>query len=116
MLKVFIHFFEVNNGDVDQVVNNFKGVEFKGREVRIEISGEGTSSSRSGGGERREGGYQRREGGGGGYRGGNGGGGRREGGFNRDRSSGGGGNTGGGGFRDFSGKPREERPERRRRF
>ncbi|MES2061278.1 MAG: DEAD/DEAH box helicase [Bacteroidota bacterium] len=115
-VKGVYSFFEVNNGDVDQVMNNFKGVEFKGREVRIEVSGEGTSSPRSGGGDRREGGYQRREGGGGGYRGGNSGGGRREGGFNRDRSSGGGGNTGGGGFRDFSGKPREERPERRRRF
>jgi ATP-dependent RNA helicase DeaD len=116
-VKGVYSFFEVNNGDVDQVVNSFKSVEFKGREVRIEISGEGTSSSRSGGGERREGGYQRREGGGGYNRDRNsGGGGRREGGFNRDRSSGGGGNTGGGGFRDFSGKPREERPERRRRF
>ena len=113
-VKGVYSFFEVNNADVDQVVNNFKGVEFKGREVRIEISGEGTSTSRSGGGDRREGGYQRREGGGGGYRGNNGGGGRREGGSNRDRNSGGG-NTGGG-FRDFSGKPREERPERRRRF
>lgn len=114
-VKGVYSFFEVSNGDVDQVVNNFKGVEFKGREVRIEISGEGTSSSRSGGGERREGGYQRREGGGGGgYRGGNSGGGRREGGFNRDRNSGGGNSSGG--FRDFSGKPREERPERRRRF
>lgn len=113
-VKGVYSFFEVNNGDVEQVMNNFKGVEFKGREVRIEVSGEGTSSPRSGGGERREGGYQRREGGGGGYRGGNSGGGRREGGFNRDRNSGGG--NGGGGFRDFSGKPREERPERRRRF
>jgi ATP-dependent RNA helicase DeaD len=115
-VKGVYSFFEVSNGDVDQVVNNFKGVEFKGREVRIEISGEGTSTSRSGGGERREGGYQRREGGGGFNRDRNsGGGGRREGGFNRDRNSGGG-NSGGGGFRDFSGKPREERPERRRRF
>jgi ATP-dependent RNA helicase DeaD len=113
-VKGVYSFFEVNNGDVEQVMNNFKGVEFKGREVRIEVSGEGTSSPRSGGGDRREGGYQRREGGGGGYRGGNSGGGRREGGFNRDRNSGGG--NSGGGFRDFSGKPREERPERRRRF
>ncbi|MGY4538400.1 ATP-dependent RNA helicase DeaD [Mucilaginibacter sp. UYNi724] len=114
-VKGVYSFFEVSNGDVDQVVNNFKGVEFKGREVRIEISGEGTSSPRSGGGEKREGGYQRREGGGGYNRDRNsgGGGGRREGGT-RDRNSGGG--NGGGGFRDFSGKPREERPERRRRF
>jgi ATP-dependent RNA helicase DeaD len=114
-VKGVYSFFEVNNGDVDQVMNNFKGVEFKGREVRIEVSGEGTSSPRSGGGDRREGGYQRREGGGGYNRDRNsGGGGRREGGFNRDRNSGGG--NSGGGFRDFSGKPREERPERRRRF
>ncbi|GGH13238.1 DEAD/DEAH box helicase [Mucilaginibacter phyllosphaerae] len=113
-VKGVYSFFEVNNGDVEQVMNNFKGVEFKGREVRIEVSGEGTSSPRSGG-DRREGGYQRREGGGGYNRDRNsGGGGRREGGFNRDRSSGGG--NSGGGFRDFSGKPREERPERRRRF
>ncbi|MCO5935733.1 DEAD/DEAH box helicase [Mucilaginibacter sp. RB4R14] len=114
-VKGVYSFFEVSNADVEQVVNNFKGIEFKGREVRIEISGEGTSSPRSGDGDRREGGYQRREGGGGYNRdrnsGGNGG--RREGG-NRDRNSGAG--NGGGGFRDFSGKPREERPERRRRF
>ncbi|MEB0261199.1 MULTISPECIES: DEAD/DEAH box helicase [unclassified Mucilaginibacter] len=114
-VKGVYSFFEVSNADVDQVVNNFKGIEFKGREVRIEISGEGTSSPRSGDGDRREGGYQRREGGGGYNRDRNsgGGGGRREGG-NRDRNSGAG--NGGGGFRDFSGKPREERPERRRRF
>jgi ATP-dependent RNA helicase DeaD len=43
-VKGVYSFFEVSNGDVDQVVNNFKGVEFKGREVRIEISGEGTST------------------------------------------------------------------------
>jgi ATP-dependent RNA helicase DeaD len=111
-VKGVYSFFEVNNGDVDQVMNNFKGVEFKGREVRIEISGEGTSTSRSGGGDRREGGYQRREGGGGYNRDRNNGGEKREGGFNRDRNR----SAGGGGFRDFSGKPREDRPERRRRF
>ncbi|RFZ83274.1 ATP-dependent helicase [Mucilaginibacter terrenus] len=104
-VKGVYSFFEVNNGDVDQVMNNFKSVEFKGRPVRIEISGEGVSTSRSGaGGNRREGGYQKREGG-----------------FNRERREGGsreksfsGGNTGGG-FRDFSGKRREDKPERRRR-
>ncbi|OOQ57436.1 DEAD/DEAH box helicase [Mucilaginibacter pedocola] len=109
-VKGVYSFFEVNKGDVDMVMNNFKSVEFKGREVRIEISGEGTSSPRSGG-DRREGGYQRREGGFNRERS-YGGGERREGGFNRDRNKG----AGGGGFRDFSGKPREERPERRRRF
>ena len=116
-VKGVYSFFEVSNADVEMVTNNFKGVEFKGREVRIEVSGEGTSSPRSGGGERREGGggYQRREGGGGGGYNrdrSSGGGERREGGFNRDRNK----SAGGGGFRDFSGKPREERPERRRRF
>ncbi|TWR26497.1 DEAD/DEAH box helicase [Mucilaginibacter pallidiroseus] len=108
-VKGVYSFFEVNNGDVDQVMNAFKEVEFKGRPVRIEISGEGTSSSRSGGG-RREGGYQKREGGFNRERSYAGGGERREGG-NRERS----GNTGGG-FRDFSGKRREDRPERKRRF
>jgi ATP-dependent RNA helicase DeaD len=107
-VKGVYSFFEVNNADVDQVMNGFKDIDFKGRPVRIEISGEGVSSSNHGGGNRREGGYQRREGGNGG-------------GYNRDRNSGGGdrreksyaGN--GGGFRDFSGKRREDRPERRRR-
>jgi len=95
----------------------YKEIEYKGRPVRIEISGEGTSDNRSsgggyrGGGERREGGYrggERREGGGG-YRGGE----RREGGGHRGSSER---SSTGGGFRDFSGKSREERPERRRRF
>jgi len=117
-VKGVYSFFEVPHEDVEKVMTNFKGIDFKGREVRIEVSGEGTSSSRpeggrreggyssrpSGGGERREGGYNRDR---------NAGGERREGGFNRERS-----NTGnaGGGFRDFSGKRREDRPERRRRF
>lgn len=107
-VKGVYSFFEVANEDVEKVQNGFKGIDFKGREVRIEISGEGTSSSR-GGGERREGGYNR-----------SGGGERREGGFNRERREGGAPNrersNSGGGFRDFSGKRREDRPERRRRF
>jgi ATP-dependent RNA helicase DeaD len=119
-VKGVYSFFEVLNEDVEKVMSSYKDIEFKGRPVRIEISGEGTSDNRSsgggyrGGGERREGsggyrGGERREGGGG-YRGG-------------ERREGGGGNRGGerregggGGFRDYSGKPREERPERRRRF
>jgi ATP-dependent RNA helicase DeaD len=120
-VKGVYSFFEVQNEDVDKVMASFKEAEHKGRPVRIEISGEGTSDNR-GGGERREGGYrggERREGGGG-YRGGE----RREGGGYRggERREGGGyrGNEkrehSGGGFRDFSGKPREDRPERRRRF
>ncbi|SEO44177.1 ATP-dependent RNA helicase DeaD [Mucilaginibacter gossypiicola] len=111
-VKGVYSFFEVQNEDVDKVMTSFKEAEYKGRPVRIEISGEGTSERREGGyrgGDRREGGYRggdRREGG---YRGGD----RREGGYRgnerREHSS-------GGGFRDFSGKPREDRPERRRRF
>jgi len=113
-VKGVYSFFEVPHDDVEKVMTNFKGVDFKGREVRIEVSGEGTSSSRSEGG-RREGGYrghggERREGG---YNR-NGGGERREGGYNRERSNAGG--NSGGGFRDFSGKRKEDRPERRRRF
>ncbi len=119
-VKGVYSFFEVPNADTEAVMNNFKGVEFKGREVRIEVSGEGTSTTRSGGGDRREGGYrggERREGGGGGYRGGerrdggnrSGGGDRRDGGYR--------GNPGANaGFRDFSGKSREDRGDRKRRF
>ena len=118
-VKGVYSFFEVQNEDVDKVMASFKEAEYKGRPVRIEISGEGTSDNR-GGGERREGGYRggdRREGG---YRGGD----RREGGYRGGERREGGGYRGnerrehsnGGGFRDFSGKPREDRPERRRRF
>jgi ATP-dependent RNA helicase DeaD len=111
-VKGVFSFFEVPHEDVEKVMTNFKDIQFKGREVRIEVSGEGTSSSR--GGERREGSYNRSSGGGE----------RREGGYNRsgggerrDGGNRGGGerSSGGGGFRDFSGKKREDRPERRRR-
>jgi ATP-dependent RNA helicase DeaD len=116
-VKGVYSFFEVQNEDVDKVMTSFKGIDFKGREVRIEISGEGTSSSRPEGG-RREGGYSSRPGGDrreGGYSR-NGGGERRSPDGNRDnreRSTAG---SAGGGFRDFSGKRKEDRPERRRRF
>jgi ATP-dependent RNA helicase DeaD len=115
-VKGVYSFFEVANADKETVMNAFKSIEYKGREVRIEISGddrpEGGNRGGSGGG-----GYQRREGGGGGgfrgnrREGGNGGGGyqRREGG------AGGGERSSGGGFRDFSGKRREDRSERRNR-
>src|SRR6195952_4422996 len=97
-VKGVYSFFEVPNADVEKVMTSFKEADFKGREVRIEISGEGTSERREGGGggggyPRREGGYNRER---------SGGGERREGG-NRDRNAG----AGGGGFRDFSGKRRE---------
>jgi ATP-dependent RNA helicase DeaD len=127
-VKGVYSFFEVPHDDVAKTQEGFKGADFQGREVRIEISGEGTSSTRSGGGERREGGGgyprsgnreggfrggDRREGSGGGYRGGE----KREapaaGGYRGGEKREGG---GGGGFRDFSGKRREDRPERRRRF
>ncbi|HJP64229.1 MAG TPA: DEAD/DEAH box helicase, partial [Mucilaginibacter sp.] len=107
-VKGVYSFFEVPNDDVAKVQNGFKGADFQGRDVRIEISGESSNESRGGasnykrrdGGERRDGGF-RREGG------------NREGG-SRERS--GSFNGGGGGFRDFSGKRREDRGERRRRF
>jgi ATP-dependent RNA helicase DeaD len=79
-LKGVYTFFEVENGLAEQVQQNFKGVDFHGRAVRIEVAGD-----REGGGRERSGGYS---------------GGRRE---------GGGGRRDGGGFRDFSGKRREER-------
>jgi ATP-dependent RNA helicase DeaD len=113
-VKGVYSFFEVPHADAPKVMESFKGVEFKGREVRIEVSGEGTSTSRSGGGggERREGGYrggERREGGGGYNR--SGGGERREGGHRGSPNP-----SSNAGFRDFSGKRREDRPERKRRF
>jgi ATP-dependent RNA helicase DeaD len=100
-VKGVYSFFEVQHNDVEKVTAAFKDADFKGRPVRIELAGEGTSDNRSGGG-----GYQRRESGNRERSGGD----RREGGHNRDR------NASGGGFRDFSGKRREDRPERRRRF
>jgi ATP-dependent RNA helicase DeaD len=97
-VKGVFSFFEVPHAEVEKVMSSFKGIDFKGREVRIEVSGEGSSHSR-GGGERREGSHR-------------GGGERRDGGGSRERSN----SAGGGGFRDFSGKRREDRPERKRRF
>jgi ATP-dependent RNA helicase DeaD len=117
-VKGVYSFFEVANADKDTVMNAFKAIQYKGREVRIEISGddrpEGGSRGGSGGG-----GYQRREGGGGGGFRGN----RREGGTGgsgggyqrREGGAGGGERSSGGGFRDFSGKRREDRSERRNR-
>jgi len=98
-VKGVFSFFEVPNEEAEQVINAFKEVNFQGRDVRIEVSGEAESQSRSGG--RSSGGYQRREGG---SRE------RRDGGRERSYSG------GGGGFRDFSGKSREDRGERRKRF
>ncbi len=111
-LKGVFSFVEVESAVAETLLANFKDVQYNGREVRIEVSGDAPrSSNRDGrrGGER--GGFGggersgRREGGG--YRGGNGGGDRRSGGSGR-REGGNGGNSGGG-FRDFSGRSREER-------
>jgi ATP-dependent RNA helicase DeaD len=101
-VKGVYSFFEVQHGDVDKVTAGFKDADFKGRPVRIELAGEGTSDNRSSGSNpRREGGYNRER---------SGGGERRDGGYNREK------NNSGGGFRDFSGKRREDKGERRRRF
>lgn len=108
-LKGVYSFFEVENDAVDKIFEGFKSVDFNGRNVRIERSGDGGDRGGDRGG-RRDGGRSR-----GGY------GGNREGG----RSFGGGGRRDGGdrgGFRDFSGKKREDRGsnreggERRKRF
>ena len=104
-LKGVFSFFEVPNDEVEKLFVAFKDAEFKNRQVRIEVSGEGTSESRgpSSGYKKREGGY-------------NGGGERREGGFRRERTGSGSGERREGGFRDFSGKRREDRSEGRKRF
>src|SRR6202012_1124024 len=39
-------FFEVPNEEVEKVQSGFKGAAFQGRDVRIEISGEGSSHRR----------------------------------------------------------------------
>lgn len=111
-MKGVFSFFEVENDVVEKVTQGFKSVDFHGRDVRIELSGESTSSGERRGGNRgggfggNRGGGERRSGGGGyggGERrsggGGYGGGERRSGGGDRERS---------GGFRDFSGKKRED--------
>ena len=121
-MKGVFSFFEVETEFVEKVTEAFKPIDFHGRDVRIEVSGD----VESGGGERRErsgGGGERRSGGGsyggGGERrersGGSGyGGGEKKsyGGGNRERSSGGGARkesgSSGGGFRDFSGKRKDD--------
>ena len=113
-MKGVFSFFEVENDQVEKVMTGFKSVDFHGREVKIEVSGEAASSGERRGGS---GGGRSERSGGGGYQGGGrsggggyGGGGGYKGGGNRERSGGGGErSSGGGGFRDFSGKSREER-------
>ncbi|WP_410220435.1 DEAD/DEAH box helicase [Pedobacter sp.] len=102
-LKGVFSFVEVENSQVDTLFTNFKDVSYNGREVRIEVSGE-PSTSRGNGDRRRGGGgfgSERRREGGGERRNDRRSGGRREGG------------SSGSGFRDFSGRKREERSGRR---
>jgi ATP-dependent RNA helicase DeaD len=94
-VKGVYSFLEVDNEDVDRAFNAFKSADFKGRQVRIEISADGDR----GGNDR--GGYKKRDGGN-----------RRDGGSYRGNEK----SNGGGGFRDFSGKRREDRSERRKRY
>lgn len=82
-LKGVYTFFEVENDTAEAVQKNFKGVEFQGRAVRIELAGD-RGESRGAGRERSSGGSFRER---------------------RERSGG----SSGGGFRDFSGKRREDR-------
>ncbi|WP_199139243.1 DEAD/DEAH box helicase [Pedobacter sp. ASV12] len=94
-LKGVFSFIEVENDSVESLFNNFKDVQYNGREVRLEkTSEEARSEKRSFGG-----GSGRRD------RGGYGGGDRRSGSGRRE----GGSSNGGGGFRDFSGRSREDR-------
>ncbi|MBS7564226.1 DEAD/DEAH box helicase [Mucilaginibacter sp. Bleaf8] len=95
-VKGVYSFVEVPNADVDQAFNAFKSAEFKGRQVRIEISADGGNESRGGWSNKKR-------------EGGNGGGNRREGGNRSNERN-------GSGFRDFSGKRREDRGERRKRY
>src|SRR5476651_986388 len=48
-VKGVFSFFEVPNDEVGKVQEGFKGADFQGRDVRIEISGEGSSERREGG-------------------------------------------------------------------
>lgn len=95
-LKGVFTFFEVEDAEVNRVFDGFKDIDFNGRQVRIEVSGEGGGRSEGGRGGRPRGGDR---------------GPRSGGGDRRDRNRGersGGGSRGGerreGGFRDFSGK------------
>jgi len=93
-LKGVFTFFEVQDEEVNNVFQGFKDVDYNGRNVRIEVSGEGRSNDRGGSGSGRRRSNER----GGGERNGS-----RNGGGRRDR------NGNGGGFRDFSGKRRESK-------
>ncbi|MFN0257372.1 DEAD/DEAH box helicase [Pedobacter ureilyticus] len=118
-LKGVFSFVEVESASAETLMANFKDVQYNGREVRIEVSGDAPRSSRGGdrggrggfGGERRGGyGGERRSGGYGGDRRS----GERSGSGRRDRGERSGGGNSEGGFRDFSGRSREERSGGRR--
>ncbi|GAB1462765.1 DEAD/DEAH box helicase [Pedobacter sp.] len=118
-LKGVFSFVEVESATAETLMANFKDVQYNGREVRIEVSGDAPRSSNRGDGRRgNRGGF------GGERRGGYGGGARRSGGYGGDRRGGGDRSGSGrrsersggseGGFRDFSGRSREERSSGRR--
>ncbi len=92
-MKGVFSFFEVENEVSDKVIEGFKSVDFHGRSVRIEVSGDGGSGRSSDRRGDRRGGERRSSGGGSGFGG--------------NRRSGGDRNNNGGGFRDFSGKRKE---------
>ncbi|RZK49214.1 MAG: DEAD/DEAH box helicase [Pedobacter sp.] len=103
-LKGVYSFIEVENSTVDSLFTNFKNVKYNGREVRIEVSGEApVSRGYEGGADRRRSSGSRRDGGR------SGGSDRRSSGRRDNQSS-----SASGGFRDFSGKPREDRGSGRR--
>ena len=52
-LKGVFTFFEVEDAEVEKVFQGFKSVEFNGRNVRIEVSGDGRSSDRGSNGRGR---------------------------------------------------------------
>ncbi|MCL4641169.1 MULTISPECIES: DEAD/DEAH box helicase [Olivibacter] len=92
-LKGVYTFFEVENDVVDKIMSGFQRADFNGRSVRVELAGDRdagpsrSGSSRSGRSSRSSG----------------------RGGRDRERDSG-----NGGGFRDFSGKRRERKGERKK--
>lgn len=91
-LKGVYTFFEVENGVVDKITSGFQNADFNGRAVRIELAGDRDSGSSRGGSGRGNRSSSRSTGRG------------------RDRDK----DNGGGGFRDFSGKRRERKGERKR--
>ncbi|MGK9124871.1 DEAD/DEAH box helicase [Olivibacter sp. SA151] len=92
-LKGVYTFFEVENDVVDKIMSGFQRADFNGRSVRVELAGD-RDAGPSRGGSSRSGRSSRSSG---------------RGGRDRERDSG-----NGGGFRDFSGKRRERKGERKK--